>query len=104
MQTVLLAREIARMMRWDGDSKGAVNRHFDSINEIYRTMGYIGTLSIQDVLKSVLMATLKALRGVTKAPKEWLARHSTKNSRAPSPVIVSLLFFATFSTTMVSSL
>ena len=28
MQTVLLAREIARMMRWDGDSKGAVNKHF----------------------------------------------------------------------------
>jgi hypothetical protein len=27
MQTVLLAREIARMMRWDGDSKGDVNRH-----------------------------------------------------------------------------
>jgi hypothetical protein len=28
MQTVLLAREIARMMLWDGDSKGDVNRHF----------------------------------------------------------------------------
>jgi hypothetical protein len=33
MQTVLLAHEIARMMRWDGDSKGAVNRHFASITE-----------------------------------------------------------------------
>jgi hypothetical protein len=60
MQTVLLAREIARMMRWDGDSKGAVNRHFASVSELHRTMGYIGNLSIEDVLKSVLMATLKA--------------------------------------------
>jgi hypothetical protein len=42
MQTVLLAREIARMMRWDGDSKGAVNRHFASVTELHRTMGYIG--------------------------------------------------------------
>jgi hypothetical protein len=60
MQTVLLAREIARMMRWDGDSKGAVNRHFASVTKLHRTMGYIGNLSIEDVLKSVLMATLKA--------------------------------------------
>jgi hypothetical protein len=60
MQTVLLAREIARMIRWDGDSKGAVNRHFASVTELHRTMGYIGNLSIEDVLKSVLMATLKA--------------------------------------------
>ena len=60
MQTVLLAREIARMMHWDGDSKGAVNKHFASVTELHRTMGYIGNLSIEDVLKSVLMATLKA--------------------------------------------
>jgi hypothetical protein len=60
MQTVLLAREIARMIRWDGDSKGAVNSHFASVTELHRTMGYIGNLSIEDVLKSVLMATLKA--------------------------------------------
>jgi hypothetical protein len=43
MQTVLLAREIARMMRWDGDSKGAVNRHFASVTELHRNMGYIGS-------------------------------------------------------------
>ena len=60
MQTVLLAREIARMMRWDGDSKSAVNRHFASVTEVHRTMGYIGDLSIEDVLQAVLMATLKA--------------------------------------------
>ena len=48
------------MMRWDGDSKGAVNSHFASVTELHRTMGYIGNLSIEDVLKSVLMATLKA--------------------------------------------
>ncbi len=60
MQTVLLAREITRMMPWDGDSKDAVNRHFASVTELHRTMGYTGNLSIEDVLKSVLMATLKA--------------------------------------------
>lgn len=60
MQTVMLAREIARMMKWDGDSKADVNHHFASVNELYRTMHYIGNLSIEDVLKSVLMATLKA--------------------------------------------
>ena len=59
MQTVLLAREIARMIRWDGDSKNDVNKHFVSITEVQRTTGYISTLSIEDVLKSVLMATLK---------------------------------------------
>jgi hypothetical protein len=48
------------MMRWDGDSKGAVNSHFASVTELHRTMGYICNLSIEDVLKSVLMATLKA--------------------------------------------
>jgi hypothetical protein len=59
MQTVLLAREIDCMMRWDGDCKDTVNCHFDSVIEIHRTMGYIGNLSIEDVLKSVLMATLE---------------------------------------------
>ena len=60
MQTVLLAREIAGMIRWDGDSKSSVNHHFASVTELHRTIGYIGNLSIEDVLKSVLMATLKA--------------------------------------------
>ena len=43
------------MIRWDGDSKGTVNRHFASVTELHRTMD----LSMEDVLKSVLMATLK---------------------------------------------
>jgi hypothetical protein len=47
-------------LRWDGDSKGDVNHHFASVTELHRTMGYIGNLSIEDVLKSVLIATLKA--------------------------------------------
>ena len=47
------------MMRWDGDSKGAVNKHFASVTELHHTMGYIGNLSIEDVLKCVLLATLK---------------------------------------------
>jgi hypothetical protein len=48
------------MIRWDDDSKVAVNHHFASVTELHRTMGYIGNLSIEDVLKSVFMATLKA--------------------------------------------
>jgi hypothetical protein len=93
MQTVLLAREIARMMRWDGDSKGDVNRHFASITETWRTMGYISTLSIEDVLKSVLMATLKAPtnRSLRDAyHKAWMTSTTTKtclslSSKTPAP-------------------
>jgi hypothetical protein len=36
MQTVLLAREMASMMKWDGDSKHAVNIHFGKVNETRR--------------------------------------------------------------------
>ena len=60
MQAVLLAREMARMMRWDGDSKHDVNIHFGKVNETRHALGYLDNLSIDDVLKSVLMATLKA--------------------------------------------
>ena len=87
MQTVLLAREIARMMRWDGDSKGAVNRHFASLTELHRTMGYIGNLSIEDVLESVLMATLKAStnRSLRDAyHKPWMTSTTTKTCHSLS--------------------
>jgi hypothetical protein len=60
MQTVLLAREMARMMKWDGDSKHAVNIHFGKVNETRQPLGYLDDLTLDDVLKSVLMATLKA--------------------------------------------
>ncbi len=33
--TTLLARELTRMMRWDGDSKGAGNLHFASVTELH---------------------------------------------------------------------
>ncbi len=52
-----VAREIARMMRWDGDSKGAVNRHFDSVTELHRTMGYIGNLCLLLITLSVTRTT-----------------------------------------------
>jgi hypothetical protein len=42
METVLIAREIARMMRWDDDSKVDVNRHFASVTKLHLKMGYIG--------------------------------------------------------------
>jgi hypothetical protein len=59
-QTVLLAREMARMMKWDGDSKHTVNIHFGKVNETRKALGYLDDLTLDDVLKSVLMATLKA--------------------------------------------
>jgi hypothetical protein len=60
MQTSLLARELARMMRWEGDSPRAVNLHFNSIVELHHTLAFIGDLSVEDVLQSVLLATLRA--------------------------------------------
>jgi hypothetical protein len=75
MQTVLLAREMDRMMKWDGDSKHAVNIHFGKVHddedvfylflqkqklETRQVLGYLDDLTLDDVLKSVLMATLKA--------------------------------------------
>ena len=60
MQTALLARELARMMRWDGDTTRAINLHFSSITELHHTLNFIGDLSMEDVLQSVLLATLRA--------------------------------------------
>jgi hypothetical protein len=48
------------MMKWDGDSNLAVNIHFGKANETHQTLGYLYDLTLDDVLKSVLMATLKA--------------------------------------------
>jgi hypothetical protein len=69
MQTVLLARKISRMMRWDGDSKGAVNRHFTSVTELHHTMGYIGNLSIKDVLKWLPSKLLLIALSVTRTTR-----------------------------------
>ena len=60
MQTALLTRELVRMMRWDGDNTRAIDLHFSSITELHSTMGFIGDLSIEEVLQSVLLATLRA--------------------------------------------
>ena len=90
-------------MRWDGESKSAVNRHFASITELHRTTGYIGNLSIEDVLKSVLMATLKAstdpsLRDTIK--RSWMTsmtkrRYLSRSSKTLAPAS----FDATLTTT-----
>jgi hypothetical protein len=60
MQTVLLAREIGRLMDWDGDSKNAVNTHFGKVGDIRRAFGYMGALTIDDIFRSVILATLKS--------------------------------------------
>jgi hypothetical protein len=37
MQTALLARELARMMSWDGDNTRAINLHFSSITKLHHS-------------------------------------------------------------------
>ena len=91
------------MIQWDGDSKDAVNRHFASVTELHRTMGYIGNLSIEDVLKSVLMATLKAstnhsLCDVT--TRSWMTSTTIKTYLwLSSQTIVPASFDATLTST-----
>jgi hypothetical protein len=87
MQTVLLEREMDRMMKWDGDSKQAVNIHFGKVNETRQSLGYLDALTIHDVLKSVLRATLKA--SVTEAfemriTTSWTTLTTTRSSRLRS--------------------
>ena len=70
MQTVLLAREIGRLMTWDGDSKRAVNEHFQKLGITRKAFSDMGALTIDDVFRSVILATLKssdncALRAAT---------------------------------------
>jgi hypothetical protein len=60
MQTVLLAREIGRLMAWDGDSKNAVNTHFGKVSDIRRAFEYMDAITIDDVFRSVILATLKS--------------------------------------------
>ena len=48
MQTVLVAREIGRLMAWDGDSKNAVNTHFGKVGDIRRAFEYMGALTIDN--------------------------------------------------------
>ena len=52
--------KMAHMMKWDGDSKHAVNIHFGKVNETRQALVYLDDLNLDDVLKSVLIATLKA--------------------------------------------
>jgi len=63
MQTVLLAREIGRLIAWDGDSKNAVNNNFGKVGDIRRGFDYMvshmGALTIDDVFRSVILAALK---------------------------------------------
>jgi hypothetical protein len=47
-------------MAWDGDSKNAVNTHFRKVGDIRRAFDYMGTLTIDDVFRSVILATLKS--------------------------------------------
>jgi hypothetical protein len=60
MQTVLLASEIGRLMAWDGNSKNAVNTHFGKVGEIRRAFDYMGALTIDNLFRSVILATLKS--------------------------------------------
>jgi hypothetical protein len=60
IQAVLLAREIGRLMAWDRDSKNAVNIHFGQVGDIHSVFEYMGALTIDDVFRSIILATLKS--------------------------------------------
>jgi hypothetical protein len=60
MQTVLLAREIARLMTWDSNSKNNVNAPVGKVGKICQVFIYMDTLTINDVLKSVILAIIKS--------------------------------------------
>ena len=68
MQTVLLAREIGRLMAWDGDSKNSVNTHFSKVNNIPRAFEYMVALTIDNIFQTVILATLKSSNNSTVAP------------------------------------
>ena len=55
MQTVLLARQIGRLMTWDGNSKDDVNTHFRKVGKISLAFKYMDALTIDDVFQSVIM-------------------------------------------------
>jgi hypothetical protein len=46
-------------------ARSAVNTHFGKVNETRQALGYLDALTIDDVLKSVLMATLKSSANLT---------------------------------------
>jgi ATP-dependent protease HslVU (ClpYQ) ATPase subunit len=60
MQTVLLAREIGRLMAWDVYSKKAVNTHFCKVGNIRRAFDCMGALTIDNVFRSVILVTLES--------------------------------------------
>jgi hypothetical protein len=47
-------------MTWDVDSKCTVNTHFQKVGETCQAFGYMDYFTIDDVFKSVLLATLKS--------------------------------------------
>ena len=58
MQTVLLAREIGRLMTWDCTSKNDVNTHFGKVGKIRLAFKYMDSLTIdatQDGLRYHLL-------------------------------------------------
>jgi hypothetical protein len=59
METQLLAREISRLMTWDGDTVDAVNDHFLKVGHTRKVFSYMEKLTIDDVFRAVILATLK---------------------------------------------
>ena len=47
-------------MAWDGDSKNAVNTYFGKVGDIRRVFEYMVALTIDDVFRSAILATLKS--------------------------------------------
>jgi hypothetical protein len=51
-------------MAWDGHSKNVVNTHFGKVH-IRRAFEYMGAITIDDVFRSVILATLKSSNNST---------------------------------------
>lgn len=52
MQTVLLAREIGRLMTWDCNTKRAVNKHLQKVCIISKALSYMDTRTTDNVFQS----------------------------------------------------
>jgi hypothetical protein len=94
MQTVLLAREIGRLMTWDGDSKRAVNEHFQKLGITRKAFSDMGALTIDDVFRSVILATLKssdncALRAATTRSSTTWTTTRTSLLRTSKPYVLA---------------
>jgi hypothetical protein len=54
-------------MTWDSDSKNDINNHFGKVGDTRRAFDYMGALTIDDVFRSVILATLNSSNSTLRA-------------------------------------